>query len=320
MMLQLVNLSNYITDLELIRNRADELQDFLRRHRLDGVEMMFCEPWDERVHRKEFIQGVHLRFWPSWLDFWRGDLEELQRQFGSVERIQACYGGLTREAWLNLYRDNIRIAREADAKYIVFHVSHARPSELFHWQFSVSDREVIAATVEVVNELAKDIPETMALLFENLWWPGLTLRDRELTALLLEHVRHPNTGIMMDTGHLMNTNHDLKTEEEGVEFILAALTGLGEYRRYIKGVHLHRSLSGEYIKASRTRRNCTMAEVMDHVMKIDEHLPFTTPAAGRIIECVEPAYLVHEFINASMEEWENKVICQQRALAYRGMD
>ncbi|WP_425060021.1 hypothetical protein SCACP_06650 [Sporomusa carbonis] len=320
-MLQLVNLSNYTTDNDLICNQADYLQNFLTRHNLDGFEMMFCAPWDKHVHKQEWIHGVHLRFWPWWLDFWRGDQQELLRQFGSEENIKACYGGTTREAWLDAYRDNIRTAKQAGAKYAVFHVSHARTPELFNWQFSVSDREVIEATIQVVNELADEIPDDMTLLFENLWWPGLTLKDKDLTALLLDGVKHRNIGIMLDTGHLMNTNPELRAEAEGVDYILETLSQLGRYSRYIRGIHLHCSLSGEYVKYSKNnvRRDpqYTLAEVMTHVLKIDEHLPFSTPAVQRILDYVQPDYLVHEFMKNSMGEWEEKIICQQQALNFR---
>lgn len=318
-MLQLVNLSNYRTDVTLIRHSAECLRDFLDQHQLDGIEMMLCAPWEAAVHRPEWIHGVHLRFWPNWLDFWRGDREELLRQFGSEEQIQACYGGLGRDAWLKGYRENIRAAVQAGAKYLVFHVSNVRPAELFNWQFSASSREVVAATIEVINELADAIPAETALLFENLWWPGLTLQDKELTALLLENVKHPNVGLMLDTGHLMNTNHKLKTETEGIDYILATLYQLGEYRRYVRGIHLHRSLSGEYIAGSQatTRTDHTLTEIMSHVLKIDEHLPFSVPEVQRIVEYVKPDYLVHEFMQTSLADWGQKITQQQQALGVR---
>lgn len=318
-MLQLVNLSNYYTDINLIGHRAERLQTFLQHHNLDGLEMMLCAPWNAAVHRQEWIHGVHLRFWSNWLDFWRGDQEELLRQFGSVEQIKACYGSLDREAWLNGYRENIRAAAEAKAEYLVFHVGNVRPDELFQWRFSASSREVVAAAVEVINELAGTIPAETTLLFENLWWPGLTLKDKDLTALLLENVKHARVGLMLDTGHLMNTNPQLKTETEGIEYILEILYQLGEYRRCIRGIHLHRSLSGEYIINSRnvTRTDHTPAEAMSHVMKIDEHLPFGIPEVQRIVEYIKPDYLVHEFVQNSLEDWGQKIDQQQQALGIR---
>ena len=318
-MLQLVNISNYASDLELIENSTDCLQTLLNQNHLDGLEMMLCGPVDEHVHKKEWIQGVHLKFWPCWLDFWREDHKEVLRQFGSVENIEAYYGASSPELWLELYRDNIRLAIQAGAKYLVFHVSHARTAELFTWQFSASDRQVIEASIQVINELVDEIPNDTALLFENLWWPGLTLQNRELTAMLLEGVKHDNVGIMLDTGHLMNGNMALKTEIEGVDYILEVLAQLGSYSRYIRGIHLHHSLSSQYVQQSRCKpeQDYTMAEVMNHVLKIDQHLPFSTPAVQRIIEHVQPEYLVHEFMHTSLEEWMHKITQQQQALMYK---
>ena len=128
-MLELVNLSNYRTDLDLIDNNATTLARFLQRHELAGLELMFCESWDPSVHRREWIQGSHLHFWPCWLDFWRGDTAELLRQFHSEEAVIAIYGGLKRDDWLERYRDNIRRSVAAGAKYLVLHVCHNRLEE-----------------------------------------------------------------------------------------------------------------------------------------------------------------------------------------------
>lgn len=316
-MLQLVNLSNYTSDIEVINNSAECLQAFLNHHHLDGLEMMFCDTWDSSVHKKKWIQGVHLRFWPAWLDFWRGDNEELLRQFGTEEDIIACYGGLTRDIWIRNYKANIKAAVKSGAKYLVFHVSHTRIPELFSWEFSVSDSEVIEATIELANELVDEIPPNVTLLFENLWWPGMTLQDPRLVARLLENVKHPNVGIMLDTGHLMNTNQDLTSEEEGIDYIIHILDSLGGYRKYVRGIHLHKSLSGEYIKKSKFTKTekFDMNEVMNHVLKIDQHQPFTTSTVQRLIEYIKPEFLVHEFMYSSMEEWSQKVMAQKAALA-----
>lgn len=318
-MLQLVNLSNYCSDVELIHKNADVLQAFLHYHHLDGVEMMFCAPWDRKVHKKEWIHGVHLRFWPSWLDFWRGNQSELLKQFGSEAGIKACYGGLTREEWLETYRENIRMAQAAGAQYMVFHVCHARMSELFDWDFSATSQEVIEGVIDVVNALSEEISADTELLFENLWWPGLTLLDKDLTARLLDGTKHRNVGLMLDTGHLMNTNPELKTEAEGIAYILDTIKNLGPYRRYIKGIHLQRSLSGEYVKSAKNinAEQASLTDIMNHVMKIDEHLPFSSPDVRQLVDYVNPKYLIHEFINQTMDDWSKKIIIQQQALRYR---
>lgn len=316
-MLQLANLSNYQSDGEFVHHNAECLQAVLNHYRLDGLEMILVEPWDERIYRKQWIQGVHLRFWPCWLDFWRSDRLALLREFGSDDQIRACFGGLTRDTWLDLYRRNIRLAVRAGAKYLVFHVSNARSPELFSWQFSASDGEVIKAAIEIINEITDAIPPEITLLFENLWWPGLTLRNRELTEKLLTEVKTCKVGIMLDTGHLMNTNPHLATEEQGVDYILKTLRELGPCGCYVKGIHLHQSLSSEYVRKSigfPLKDKYAPREVMSHVLKIDKHLPFTTPEVRRIIDYVQPDYLVHEFVQASLNDWVQKIACQQQAL------
>lgn len=318
-MLQLVNFSNYEGDAEMIRQDPEVLHAFLRRNGLDGVELMFCAPWDSRVYRKDFIYGAHLLFWPNWLDFWRGDQREVLRQFGSLENVRERFGGLQTVDWLALYRKNIRTAVQAGARYLVFHVCHARNEELFDYRFAASDREVIDAAVDIVNQLAAEIPANVKLLFENLWWPGFTLLDYELTGCLLESIQHPNVGIMLDTGHLMNTNTSLASEEAGVEYIVETLCKLGKYREKIKGIHLHYSLSGSYVEQSKRNvpQQFTMLDIMNHVLRIDQHRPFTSPSAQRILDVVRPEFLVHEFLNSSLPDWEAKIACQQQALGLR---
>ena len=317
-MLQLVNLSNDISDVQMLRNDANVLEKLFLERGLDGMELMLCQPWNSQLYRREWVHGVHLRFWPNWLDFWRGRKAELLQQFGDEAGIAAFYGGATPQEWLEVCRQNLRAASNAGAKYAVLHVSHSRMSEVYTRKFSATHREVIEAAIEVVNALAPDIPEEMELLFENLWWPGLTLREPELVACLLEGVRHARVGLMLDTGHLMNTNPDLRHEEEAIAYVLATLKNLGSYRRSVRGIHLHQSLSGAYVKKCRTSSDGRdLADVMSHILRVDEHRPFTSPEVQRIIEYVEPAYLVHEFIQYSLEDWMAKLECQQTALRCR---
>ena len=100
---------------------------------------------------------------------------------------------------------------------------------------------------------------------------------------------------MLDTGHLLNTNPDLKSEREGIDYICQVLKNLGELRKYIKGVHLSCSLSGEYQRQSPQMIPSLEndARLLSHVCNIDQHLPFTDPAIEKIFELISPDYLVH---------------------------
>lgn len=316
-MLQLVNFSNSLYDVKMLGNDIGCLKRFLKAHQLDGLELMICEPWTKANQGLATLaKGVHLKFWPFWLDFWRENRPSLRNQFGSDEQIAAYYNAANPQEWLDVYQENIRMAVALGAEYLVFHVGNTRKQEVFTWNFHADDREVVQATVELINELAYDIPETVTLLFENLWWPGLTLKNNDMLPMLFEGVRHKNTGIMLDTGHLMHTNPQLATEEEGVEYVLKTLAQLGTYSEKIKGIHLHQSLSGEYIKAQcgKLPEDDSMLQVLAHVMKIDRHLPFQQGCARRILEWVQPNYLIHEFIYDSVESWSQKLQTQQRAL------
>lgn len=317
-MVELINFANYSNNLQMIKHSSSELERLLKQLQVGGIEALFCDPWDENVLPAAWIRGVHLNFWPTWLDFWRGDQQALERQFGSRENILAYFGGSEPGHLLNCYRRDLRQAKAAKAAYVVFHVSHNELAEIYTWRFRAGDQEVIDATIDLVNCLTADIPDEMAILFENLWWPGMTLLNPALTERLLCRVRHPNVGIMLDTGHLMNTNPDLGNEQQAVDYVLAVLDGLGQLRKSIRGLHLHQSLSGEYIKRSRRRTApaTDLAESMAHIMRIDQHRPFLDSAVRRIIDAVQPEYLVHEFIVSSRAELIDYTACQRKALGY----
>ena len=319
-MLELTNLSNADCDVEnLLLNRSDTLPEILHTHRLDGIEFMLCAPWDRTMFPAAYIKGIHLMFWPSWLDFWRGDRAALIEEFGSEEKIRAYYGSLYVGDWIAAWKENLRRAAECEPEYLVFHVAHNRTSEMYERRFFLSDEDVIRATIELVHEIAAEIPKGCKLLFENLWWPGLTFRQPHLAALLLEHVNYTDTGFMLDTGHLMNTNLNLKSEAEGAAYVLKVYRELGEVGRRIYGVHLHQSLSGMYTREMMrrhqgTHRSLSWREGMDYVLHVDRHEPFRTEAARWILDTIQPDYLVHEFLQYSRTDLDQKLRTQRFAL------
>ena len=73
-MLELVNLSNIPHEVEtLLGGEKAALEDFLARHHLDGLELFLYGPRDESFFPAALVHGVHLRFWPAWVSFWRQD-------------------------------------------------------------------------------------------------------------------------------------------------------------------------------------------------------------------------------------------------------
>ena len=238
-MVELINFANYDINRQMLLHQPNGLNNLLTELGVDGIEALFCDPWEESVLAASAIRGVHLNFWPTWLDFWRGDQQSLVRQFGNKENIVAYFGGTEPEHMLSCYRRDIRQAKAVAAEYVVFHVSHNELDEIYTWRFRSDSLAVVDATIELVNSLVDEISPDMTILFENLWWPGLTLLEPQLVDRLLSRIRHPKVGIMLDTGHLMNTNPNLQDERQGIEYILSVLAKLGSLSHSIRGIHMH---------------------------------------------------------------------------------
>ena len=305
----------------ILHGDAGALPAILQELGLDGIEFMLCAPWDRTLFPPACIKGVHLLFWPTWVDFWCGDRTALMAEFGSEDNIRGYYGSLDVANWVKGWRENLRRAAECQPQYLVFHVAHNCTSEMYTHAFSVTDEDVIHATIELVDAIAGEIPRGCKLLFENLWWPGLTFQKPQLAAELLARVSYPDTGFMLDTGHLMNTNLDLQSEAEGVAYVQKIYHELGELGKRVYGIHLHQSLSGAYTREMMRRHvgwktPLDWQTAMDYVMHVDQHQPFHTDAARRIVETVQPMYLVHEFQHRSRDDLVSKLHIQQRATAH----
>ena len=317
-MRQLVNLSNTSFDEQIVAEMPGGLDGFLDKYELDGVEMFFYGAWNGQLAKNKIV-GAHLRFWPCWLDFWREDKKALREEFHTPEQVKLKFGGLTPNAWLQIWRENIRQAVEAGARYLVLHVSDVCLPDMYTWQFRHSDREVIQGTIELVNALQDVLPDDVTLLFENLWWPGLRLNDPLLLEDLLGGVKHQKCGIMLDTGHLMNTNQTIKNEEDGLRFVIKTVNRLGCLVGAIQGVHLSCSVSGDYVRAlsGNPLSAPSPIDVMKHVSHIDQHRPCTSALVEQLVELIQPQWLVHEFAYSSAAEWSGKVACQRNLLTNR---
>ena len=67
-MLELVNLSNVRYEIDrVLGGDTSALPAFFAQHGLDGLELTLYEDWEPAQFPADWIQGVHLRFWPSWM-------------------------------------------------------------------------------------------------------------------------------------------------------------------------------------------------------------------------------------------------------------
>lgn len=322
-MYKITNMCNYSGTLERFDNDYNKIRDFLNKYNFDGVELIQYGFWNEDSIPKDMIKGLHLRFYPVWIDFWREDKEKLLSKVENEENIEMLYGGLQKDVLIEHYKKELEIAEKIGVGYVVFHVCHIDIDEAYSYNFSYTDEEVIEETANFLNEIFKDTDYSFKLLLENLWWPGLKLTDRHLAKKLIDSINYKNTGFMLDTGHLLNTNPYLRSSDEAVDYILQTIEELGDMKNYIKGMHLNYSLSGEYVLETikKYRNEKLEGNFKDkymnsyfHIYKIDYHDPFINRRVGEIINKLDLDYLVYEFLTDSLDELKEYIEEQDKCL------
>ena len=294
---KLFNFSIY--GLEWFDNDWQKVLDFCNENGFAGVELSASGLKDvENIKEipQELIVGMHLAYYLDWLP-----LNE-----GLVSNIELAE---VRET----YQQQLNLAKQLEVDYVVFHASSATPKEIFTQQFSYADREVLESVAEVINSSIKDLDLSFKLLFENLWWSGLTLLKEEDTLDFLERIDYEEVALLLDTGHLMNTSLRLNNEKEALDYIYSILENLPQLGDLICGIHLHKSLSGSYRYQHREKiyqqfkDSDSLAEkeelVREFITKSDQHLPFSKVAPLKLLEMLRPEYLIHEFISDQREEF-----------------
>lgn len=302
----------YEKELQLM---GQSLGEYVASMKLDGIEQLIYDN-NMILKYKELTIGVHLEYWSYWIDFWWNNQQRLDHIFESNEEKKHYYKAQNIYEWIEYIKKNITLALNLKPQYLVWHVSEANVQEIFTYNFYYNDRQVLLATSEVFNEVAKIIPDNVLILFENLWWPGLRLNSMENVVYFFEKLKHNNVGIMLDTGHLMNTNINLTSELEASIFIKDIVNNLGSFASLIKGVHLNCSLSGQYQKKfiEQQFKFCEFDKhrLWEHIIKIDKHEIFQTKAPSFLIDYIQPQYVVHELAYDNLILLRNKIMAQSR--------
>ena len=282
---------------------AGVVADYCGELGLDGLEVIWDHaPYTEELPPEEAVVGHHLLFWSNWVDYWRGDEEALMSEFGDKELIRDYYHGETREDMVNLYKTDLQRAIDLKAEYVVFHVSEVSLRECFTYDFKFTDEEVVDASVELANAILADTDFKGAFLVENQWWPGLTFTRPEVTRRLLDGIDYESKGIMLDIGHLMSTNTSLRTQKEAADYVTRMFDAHGDLGEYVRGLHLHKSLSGEYVESRGyvVPDDLTgsywdqFSRTYDHILQIDRHEPWDDPVVGSLVRYLNPEWVNHE--------------------------
>ena len=295
-----MNIACYPENLSEYRNASDFEWSY-RQYGCDGVEMIYAEEDNRKIITPQSVIGLHMSFYPCWMDFWNGNKEALLKEFDTQKTYEWFYGGKDRNALIHQFILDLERAQALNVRYVVFHVSNINISEMFTSHMEYTNEEIVDAAADLINVLLDDKEYDFDFLMENLAWPGFTMTQPTVTQRLLDKVHYSRKGIMLDIGHLMNTNIDLQSEEEACSYVHKMLDTHGELTKFIKGVHLHQSLSGPYVKQCLLNPPALvgdycqrMAQAYAYNNKIDWHRPMTCAGTQALIERIAPEYLVCE--------------------------
>ena len=285
------------------------INNYIKELGLDGIETMIGTYHPTSYLSDANVIGLHLLYFPTWLDLWREDIPALEENFGSLERVKECFGGTTKDILIDHYKKEFENAKLIGVKYMVFHVSHVNPRDIFTFNFSYTSREVIESTVELINEVFKG--DGPLLLLENLFWPGLDLSSNESTRYLLDSINYKNKGLLLDTSHLICMNKNISTYDEGADYILNKLEELGDLVDYIYGIHLNASTPSIYLRndfsdhLSRWNEANTLERYnieIEHIKNIDTHSVFKSSKLKKILEKIPYQFLTLELSYDSIDD------------------
>ena len=284
-----------------------DIGDSLKRVNACGLELLtgfFSPP----SCYKGMIGGVHLPYSTDWHSVWSGSFTP-----DPSEDVKFIHFGHDRQEMVSKVTEAIRFASELKPKYGVFHAGSVRLSEVLALKRTDKDEDVLNSLTEMMNDVVKNFPKgepPFTILFENLWWPGLTLKDDKGFRILKKDLDFDNWGLCLDTGHLMNALGNCRNESDSIKALIGIFKGYPEeMKNRIKTVHLQLSTSADYTdnyvpsedKASEAER---WKLLYSHVSKIDQHRPFTDPACVELIDILKPDQITHELPS---DTWEGRL-------------
>ncbi len=296
--------------LNQIGDGWNELNKILQEYQLYGIETMtggFYKP--EKIEAVKPI-GHHLLYFPSWLHMWLEDEVELIKEFGSLESAIEIYGGWGRQRLIDFYREEFLDSIKMGSEYMVFHVAHVGLDEIFGDNFKYGNKEVLTHTVELLNEVFKDVKDEPILLLENLWWPGMNLLDEIETKEFLDQINYSNKGIMLDLSHLILTNENIINFEIAEKYVEEVILNSLILKKHIRGIHLNSTFPFLYKKnkLNENIKKISLTEdrmerykiIIDHITSLDSHKIYDDPSINKILKKLDIEYLVYEF------KWKDK--------------
>jgi hypothetical protein len=320
--IELMNFSIYDCDIARFDHSWDALRRYWSSLGLGGVELLIGFHDLPQVDASQ-VKGVHLPYCIDWFGVWSSETDV--PEWMPEEEMRFYTMARDREGLHDMLALSLRRAATVSPAYGVMHASSVSLDEMFV-PHRHTDREVLEAFLEWVNSVVSTFPggePPVRMLFENLWWPGLNLRNG-LTAWFMDRLEFDNWGLLLDTGHLMNSFDGCVDEEDAIDLTIDLLSSIPDVVERMEAVHLHCSTSGEYRRerkeagepegfASMSLKE-RIGEALRHFDKVDEHSPFSSPRAREILDLVGPGHLTHEFPSYDLEDLSRRLRRQTATL------
>lgn len=320
--MRLINFCESPKSMNRFNNQWSDVASWIEGHGLDGVEMIFYDINNAESVPEGIVKGVHMMYWPDWVDFAHGNHAYLENCIGDQKRIEGLYSARNFDEFIENYRKEYEKICQLGASYCVFHVGSMRNHEAYTKKFAYSDQDVFR---NVLHLIAKAIPEDnpVPIYFENLWGPGLNLKDSEATKAFIEAVPLQRKGIMLDLSHLLITNEAFTSYEGANRFIHERLDALGEGIKWIKGMHVNATFPNKYwgsasMDASHNDYKCAI-DALDkyriisrHIQEIDQHIPYESDALQSFIDRIDPEVVVYEVLADSKDQLNDYLVRQMK--------
>lgn len=288
--------------------------EYKKLKNIKGIETVLCNDISENEYKRYPIVGGHLIYFPTWLEFWKNDKEKLLEDFINEENIIKYYGSLNKNILIENFKKQFLMGKKLNVKYMVFHVSHVRPKDIFNFSYEYSSFEVLKESVEIINEVFQG--DGPLLLFENLPWPGLTLKNYHETKYFYENIEYKNKGFLLDLSHMICTEKNIKNYKDADTFILDKIENLKELASKIYGVHINGIEFSDYINRDFSDEICKWEKgdrlerfyiEMNHIKKIDSHKIYRGNLKKILEKIPEAKYLNFELEMKKIEEVSEKI-------------
>jgi sugar phosphate isomerase/epimerase len=343
---ELISLPVYLWGRSFIGERWEDVAAFCREEVLDGVELYIgYEDLSPSDVPAGLVQGVHLPFHSGWLEMMEeGQGKQRGRETvantrrtgevticgseGAVRFEPPFFAFSTHQDYVVALRLQLERAARLHAGYAVYHLGYYHTAEMFTRTYGRDDRDVLERAAVFLNELMADFPGNeppVTLMFENLWYPGLTYTDPDACLAFMDQLEFSDYGFLLDTGHLMNCIATSDREEDCIATVCDCIETLPrEVLNRIDVVHLHWSGSHS-LRQERIRRgipngyNCMQrhdqgAFEYQHATLIDQHRPLSLPEARIMVEIACPSVIVHECIPKTLDDLTMFLALQRGAL------